>query len=162
MSYMEFESLDEMVAWQQQQTASANANLAPEQAAITWGDHWVRFDPASMTVIFGTIWELSYWDGKIAEAEPGEDRDEWVWEKDSVIASHVNGYLFGRAYSIIEPDGELGSTHRANMWPITPECFEAAEQAGWRLNDIKAPYENELRAAYDGWRAAQLAWGRNQ
>jgi hypothetical protein len=157
--FMEFESWEDAVSFMAEQTDRANERLAPEQVAVTYGDCWVRFyDIAARTLIFGRITTLDYWDEKIATAK-GEDRQEWMDEKVSVAESHERGYMYGKAYSVIEPDGEWGSTHRANLWPIPEWLFEQARAAGWRMDDLDEQGKDGLSQVWLAYRAHNLADG---
>ena len=51
------------------------------------------------------------------------------------------GYRFGRAYSVIVPDGEFGSTHVSEMVPLRKEEFEDARKAGWSWSALATPGE---------------------
>lgn len=102
---------------------AANANVHPDQAALTWGDHFVRFyemGPEGILAIFGAIYTAS--DYERSEGAQG------LAEAEERMA---RGYRFARCYSVIEPEGELGDTHVVTVWPITPEQFAQAKAAGW-------------------------------
>jgi hypothetical protein len=133
-----FDSLEAMTNRMQQLTTAANQTLAQQQRDVGWGDYWVQFDGESQLIIFGYC--MTQAEVEQAERDAGSEPDELVYMMDSMEESHTRGYLFGRAYSIVEPQGELGSTHRANVWPIDSELFDAASDAGWDLD--KMPGEN--------------------
>ena len=101
---------DELFAEMRASTEAADRAMAPEQEALKPGDFYTReFDG------------LSIW-GEIVESEYPEDR--------AYLAKTPNRRMV-RAYSVVCPDGELGTEHISCMWPITKEVFEAARKAGW-------------------------------
>ena len=54
-----------------------------------------------------------------------------------------NGFRFGRAYSVVEPEGELGDTHVCDMVPITEEEFNQSKGLHWIPEEIsKLPWFN--------------------
>jgi hypothetical protein len=135
---------------------AANKTLAPEQKAVTYGDYWCRFyQLRDRIVIFGQVTPLSYWDEKITNAADNEEQQEWQWEKEQIEGSHERGYVFGWAWSVLEPEGEPGSTHQANLWPITPALFEAARDAEWKIDDLTGVHRESMETVYQVWRAHQ-------
>lgn len=121
---MGFDSLEEMFAFMQAQEAEANEHLRPEQAEIRddWAHDrwWVRPYPEAGCLIFGEAWSR-----------------ERVEAREPEAASHLRemrerGYLFGMAYSVLEPDGEPGDTHVANLMPISEQAFNEAKTHGWQ------------------------------
>lgn len=156
--FQAFDTFEEMMNYMRVNEEAANGHLADAQKAVTYEDYWCRFyDIESRTVIFGYVMPLSYWDDKVANAEPGEDRDEWEFERDAIQDSHGRGYMYGRAYSILEPEGEYGSTHQANLWPISKALYEQAEAAEWRMDDLPEAGKAALQSVYSAWRAHQLS-----
>lgn len=182
----QFSSFEEAMNAMAEAEAAANENLAPEQSALTWGSTWVRFDhvPSGVLIVgrCATIEEVEAGERECApkiEDYPVEtgppvivdeftaDTAEFEGELAGTLAqtrdSHERGYLFGRAYSAIEPDGELGSTHRANAWPISPECFDALRRASYhphRLSLAAPALAAELESAYKAWAHHELAKAR--
>jgi len=57
------------------------------------------------------------------------------------------GYIFGKSYSIIEPRGELGSTHVSCMWPINEAAFNEAREQMWRPDLLSNEASPNLRRA---------------
>jgi hypothetical protein len=44
----------------------------------------------------------------------------------------IQGFVFGKYYSVMCPEGEMGDAHRATFLAvITQEMFEAARNIGW-------------------------------
>lgn len=153
MTVYGFDSIDDALRFMGRATGRANRSLTPEQRSLTWGSYWVRFHAGEL-MIFGYVQtpdeveaaERGCYGDTLAEEEAAELR----WAMKSVHERHGRGYLFGRCYSVVEPDGELGDTHRASAWPITAETFEAARVAGWDV----------ARMAPDARRAVHEAGGR--
>jgi hypothetical protein len=144
--FREFDSLEEMRDWMRRQTAAANERTSDRQKAITFGDHWMRFIPQHQLVVFGRV-------------EPLEDL---AGVEDPPTIDHIRenlgrGYLFGRAYSTWEPDGEWGDTHTYNVWPCTPELFEAAQEAGWDITRLEPVFGMQVNTAYREYREWILA-----
>jgi hypothetical protein len=157
--FKEFDSFEELVDWQQQQTAKANAILTDEQKSLTWGSDWVRFWDAGagdLLVIFGHCHTLAEFEP--IEKAAGCTAKEWdEYTVPRLIDALDNGYMYGMAYSIIEPTGEPGDTHRAHCWPISRELFDAAQQAEWDINNLSLEHKIELNVAYGNYRAFALA-----
>ena len=134
-----FNSMEEMFDFMARATESANAHLADEQKALTWGSYWFR--PFDDFVIFGYVFTQEEfearerWSYHRGGALDEEEEAEFGFSKAHVLDAHERGYLFGEAFSVSEPSGELGDTHRANAWPITAEQFEAAKAAHWNHMD---------------------------
>ena len=157
MSHMQFDSLDEAFEWMQKRTEEANANLHDKQRGVTWGDHWCRFvDVANRLVVFGKV-------DTIAEVEAGErgeydtpiseeSQAELDYTLEHLRHTHERGYLYGRSFCTHYPEGELGDTHRANLWPIEKSLYDAAEQAGWVIDDLPNWAKHDLQHAWTGYR----------
>jgi hypothetical protein len=150
-----FESVDEMFSWMRDNEEAANLVLAPEQQAVTYGSHWCRFfDIANRVVIFGKV--LTQEEQRETETALADDSeaDEAETEEilDTLAQSHERGYMYGRCYSTIEPDGEWGSTHRANLWPIPQHVYEAARDVRWDIDQLPPEQRTALEAAYQVYR----------
>lgn len=106
------------------------ADLAPSQAALTWGSNWVRWlnlDARPPLVEFGYVLSAQ----QVADLEP-----ESPQAAELVAARLAQGYLFGMAFSLLSPEGELDTTPKAYVWPIEGRLFTWAEAAGWNVNDL--------------------------
>jgi hypothetical protein len=124
-----FDSFDDMVAWMHEQEALANAALTPEQREIGYGDHWVRqYDDI---LIFGYI--PTFEEIEAQERALGAEDEEIQFELEMFIDSYGRGYRYGKCYSVVEPDGEWGSTHIVSMVKITKEQFDFARANNWEL-----------------------------
>ena len=158
MKIESFNTLDEMMASLQRNEAAAMARLTPLQRVLLplREFYWMRPAPQYECVIFG-YYNL---DDMIALEKSLTPEDEMDWHPGWVVSTTdknlVRGYKSGRAYSVIEPDGELGDTHVSTMWPITKESFEQAKAMRWDvlgkvemgtpLYDDFVAMENEIRA----------------
>jgi len=134
-----FDDVDEMFEAIGKGVDAAKARATPRQNAITYGDYWMRaFEDF---LIFGRITpEAELW---ATEAELGASEEELEWEMASMKANYDNGFRFGRAYSVVEPEGELGDTHVCDMVPITEEEFNQSKGLHWIPEEIsKLPWFN--------------------
>lgn len=53
-------------------------------------------------------------------------------ERQQLVRSHADGYVYGRCYSVACPAGEYGSTHVTRITRVVPpEEFEEARKTGW-------------------------------
>lgn len=137
----EFSTLEEATAFIAQQTAEANRTMLPEQRTIDYGSHVVRPLPGGL-LILGEIWteeEFAAGEGAFYDLENPADALEYAAVLRDQAEMHDNGYMLGRWYSTIEPDGEIGSAHRAACWPITAEAFAQARRAHWNCSAERTP-----------------------
>ena len=132
MSFQLFNSFDDAMASMRKAEEEANKRVTPEQADIGYGDYWMRvWQGFGETVkVYGYIQTLE--ESLAQEKECGADEEELRMTEDMLTDSYIRGYRFGYAYSAIEPEGELGSTHISQMIKISKEDFEAAKERGWR------------------------------
>lgn len=154
MHFQSFDNLDDMFAAMAKATEEANSALSDTQRAITYGSCWVRFAVDLGIIIFGKVATLE----EITESErlSGSDDAELAATLLMLQENHMRGYMFGTAYSIWEPQGELGDTHRANMWPITEPQFEMARAVDWNPAYIEGR-NGWLHEAYEDFRAWAIA-----
>jgi hypothetical protein len=154
MSFMQFDNFEQMAKWMDDRTKEANLGLAPEQVAISYGHTWARFDQldTGIGIVFGRIFtEAEYLAGEL------DDEVETPSETLARIReNHDRGYMYGIAYSMVEPDGEYGDTHRANMWPIDGDLFAAAAEAGWDHRALPIGDQINLSIAFEAWRTHEL------
>ncbi len=129
MSFVPIDDLDVFFAEMRANEHQAMANLQPEQRTITWGSY--AFMVSMGIRIFGYVWTEAEFEAN--ERDCGADDEEMESSMESLRDSHERGYRFGRWYSMVEPDGEIGSNHVSNMVPITKEQFDQIVQTqGWR------------------------------
>lgn len=119
----------------------ANESIVDPQKAITYGNYVAKFFEMG-----GLALVVAAYVRTLEEIRDDEIRlDAPEWEADEVVQmtkdAMARGYLPCMAYSIIESEGELGSIHKAECFPISEETFEALKRAGWkreRLTDVEA------------------------
>ena len=128
-----FDNTEDMFAAIRRNVESAKSAATPEQNAITYGDHWVR--SYEDFLIFGYIYTKEEMDA--AETALGASQEELEYEHRVYDRSYRDGFRFGKAYSIVEPDGELGDTHVCEMVRITTEEFNAAKSLNWSWDAIR-------------------------
>lgn len=93
---------------------------------------WARPYPEGDCIIFGEAWSREQ--AIASEVRCGADRDEAEHTQTGLDDSRKRGYLFGRCYSLIEPDGEIGSTHAVDVVPVSEDVFELARANDWMPN----------------------------
>lgn len=152
MTFMEFETFAEMQEYLRKNAEAAAAGLHDDQRTIGLGDHWIRFvDIASREIEFGHVYTLD--EVRAGEIKAGATKAEAadavaMTERD--LADHR---LFGRAYIYWQPEGELGYTHRASVWPTSGALFDAARSVDWQIDrlpqDAKVQIEAIFRTARD-------------
>lgn len=132
MEFRTFGSAEEMFKAIQRGVEQAKARATPEQNAITKGDYWWRYVATMDLHIFGYIMtDDELYSGS---AYRGISEREIQWEKEAAKDSYDNGFRFGRAYSVVVPEGELGETHVADMVKISKAQFDYAKQHDWSLS----------------------------
>jgi len=127
-----FDNFDDMMAAISRGVEQAKSRATIAQNAITYGDYWMRIWEDFL--ICGYIYTKEEMDA--IEVKLGASQEELEYEHRVYDASYKDGFRFGRAYSQIEPDGELGDTHVSDMTKITKEEFESAKILNWDLDDI--------------------------
>jgi len=127
MSVQGFDNIDDMFAWMRSQEEAANTRVTPDQAEIGYGAYWMR--PYEDIVIFGYV--PTQTEREASERALGADDEEIEYQRETLADSHARGYRYGKAYSVIEPEGEWGSTHISTMIQITQEQFTQAKAAKW-------------------------------
>ena len=128
-----FDNTDDMFDAISRGVESAKARATEKQNAITYGDYWMRMWEGFL--IFGYIQTREELDAE--ERRLGASEEELESEHEAMDYSYSNGFRFGRAYSIIESEGELGDTHVSDMIPITKEEFEQAKECFWSLEAVQ-------------------------
>lgn len=155
MSYVGFSSFEEMQKWMLDRTNEANAALADEQLAVSWGDYWARFDSYdTFGVIFGRVFTEDEWVAN--EMDAGASLEEATYAMEQIRATHREGYMHGDAYSKAFPEAEYGSTHRANLWPIEERVFHAAMAVGWDVTAMPMEHRLNLSIALEEWKRHNL------
>lgn len=149
-----FDSFEDALDSMARATAHANERLADAQRAVTYGDHWVRFWTPPI-VIYGyvqTLDEIEAAERACATPEEPLMAGEIEHLMRRTHELHDDGYMRGIAYSTIEPDGEYGDTHRANLWPIDRATFNAARAARWDSAELDDRTKQTLAIIFGRWR----------
>lgn len=152
---MQFDDFESMAKWMDDRTNEANIGLAPEQQQVTYGDTWARFDHIdSIGLVCGRIFTKAEWlASEIAEGAPEEEAN---YSLAKVEQAHERGYMNSIAYSVLEPDGEYGDIHRANLWPIDEDLFHACAEARWKIENLDMGAKINLSIAFEQWRHHEL------
>jgi hypothetical protein len=131
-----FDSTEEMVEALRERAAHALAGLAPQQQTLTWGDHWVQFHDIENG---GLVWGQVMTREDIARGELASDAtwDEVVRAVDKITDGLTSGYMYGRAHDRHNVEGDLGTTHKAHVWPIEERLFEAAREVDFDHRKIE-------------------------
>jgi len=133
-SVMGFESFEELQEYMAKAEREAIGNALPKQWEITWGSFVLRVVDSLV------IWGYIFTEQEFMELEIGDEMaDPKVVEEVLAIMeaqrdSQARGYRYGKYWSTILPDGELGSAHVSTLWEITEEDFNHARDHGWELD----------------------------
>ena len=127
-------------------TEYANEHLTDEQRGVTYGSYWARFyDIRNRLVIFGHVDTLDEMES--SERDLGARDDEAEYIRADTARRHENGYMYGMCYSTVTPEGELGFTHRADIWPIDQAMFEQYREVAWQVDDDRLAWETKIALA---------------
>lgn len=130
MEYREFDSFEDIQEEMAQREAAANASLTDEQRNVTFGDYWTRPIPEYGIFEFGKVLTWEEFEALASDDDDVPAGDQW----EAVEEAMERGYCFSRAFSTMEPEGMLGDTHKANLWPISEEDFKEAQVTGWMVS----------------------------
>lgn len=127
----DFGSVEEVFEWMQANEDAAIARSTELQWSIGYGDYFCRvvWEMGEEIPIFGYIWTKD--ELEQGERELGADEEEIELVLSSTDMAYARGYRFGTCYSTAVPEGEIGSTHVALMYPITEDEFKDARDLGW-------------------------------
>lgn len=151
MTVMGFGSFEEMQDFLHKQAETANNSLHQAQRAITYGNHWVQFAFTDhIEVEFGRVHTLD--EIRAGEKAAGaSDREV----EDSIAlteAQMMDNLLYGTAYIVWQPEGELGYAHKAAVWPIEERLFNAAKAVDWEIDRLDDTGKVLLEIAFAAWR----------
>lgn len=152
------DTFEELLEHQAQQEDRAYEWISTEQWDIADGSkhYFMRPTPFQdqMLMIYGWTWDW-YGDKEQWEQLPhdSEDYQERKYEHKHYTASLKRGYVFTRSFSLVEPEGELGTHHLSGLIPITEKHFEEARSSGWIpgenditvMNAFIARYQEEIK-----------------
>lgn len=133
-----FEDWDDVGRVMADAETKANASLTNRQRDIVYGSYWLRAEPRTGMLEYG--WVIP------------KDVAERKQTRESIRAlrdAYDRGYRFSRAHSILCPEGMLGDTHLAVMWPITEEEFNLARGNGFAKTDDAWETEMLLRVTQE-------------
>lgn len=114
----EFNSIEEMLEYLRE-TRERGLEAADKHhlkvSDLKHGDYFVRLHETGV-LIFGEVLE----------------RTAYPEDTETIVSSRLNGYVYGRCYSILCPEGEFGSTHITHIQSKIPrDVFELAKSNGW-------------------------------
>lgn len=136
---MDSESEDRMEENQGASRSTSDFHLTrlfPLAAQVGWGDYWVRGTSYDGLWIFGQVFaeaEVRFF----TQLKDARARSEARAEGALLRQAYRRGYRYGRAYSVMCLEGELGSTHIAHMLgAITLDEFQLARRLRWDIQKI--------------------------
>jgi hypothetical protein len=140
------ESLDEMFDEMERAEQVANSLTTPRQkrhlaAAFENPTRWFRV--ADDLLIVGETTPVAAQAAR--EVECGATDLDYEYAR--FAEQHARGYIYGTAYSVIVPDGELGSTHVSQVVWCDPDVFDVLKQYGWSLAQFRNEAPEEQRVA---------------
>lgn len=151
MSIIGFDSFDDMNRYLSEAEEAAGRRIVDAQREISYGHLWLRFyDPLGRVVIFGRVHTPE--EIQINEVELGASLSEARAVVKHTKEMNERGYLFGTCWSTIEPRGELGNTHRSEVWHCPAPVFEEAAAHKWDVDRVSAWAKDALEELYQQWR----------
>lgn len=156
-----YDSPEEMREALRQRAAHALAGLHSAQAALTFGDTWVRFvDIDNRLIEFGRIATEN--EIRVSEMRAGAQAEDAEGVVETARAELDEGYMYGIAYSLLNTGGEWGTTHKAHVWPIEDRLFRMAEEVEWKIDHLDDAGRILLELAFRQQRAHALPekWGQ--
>lgn len=161
MTFQAFDSFEEMQAEMSRQEAAAMADMGEHQRALLGRRkfHWVR-PYAEMDIFIFGAYDFDDW---VANEKRLWDDEDGPFSEHQAQMERNNlerGYLSGRAYSTLEPDGELGDTHVSSVHEISEAAFEEARAIGWRISPEVRTTAPTLWAELVELAQAEIAAGR--
>jgi hypothetical protein len=156
VQFIQFDSPDEMRSYLTQANSEANRRLHPMQRTLKFGDCWVQFfDVEKRHFVFGRIHTLD--EVHAAEMACGATKAEALKVCRDTEEELTLGLMYGEAFDRDNPEGSLGTTHKANVWPIDQTVFAAAEEANGIVDDMPLWARISLSIGLSGWRAHREA-----
>lgn len=149
---LSFDSYDEMRAFLRRANEAADQQLHPLQVMIGQGNHWVRFhDLPNGMVEFGYV--LTKQEVYDCEVEAGANMVEANSSADGALLLLARNYMYGRAWSRLNPDGEYGVTHKVSVWPIERTVVEDAKAVNFNIQLLPLASKINLEHAFRAFRA---------
>jgi len=137
-----FDSFEDAMAFMETNRMEMSESALPEQWALADGNthYYLSIQPSVLdgqpTIIMGEIFSQETWDeleGKYYNMDNEEEATEFGWSRERVIENRKRGLVYVKAFSIIEPQGEYGTTHIAACAPATKEAFDEFMNASCRV-----------------------------
>lgn len=130
MTVQAFDSFSDALVVLAANEKAADEAATETQKAVTIGDYFMRHCPDADVVVYGEILDPSLpaapYDKGLSEEDLEEIRREG---EDYASRPYIR---FCRCFSILEPEGELGSVHVVTMdLVISRDLFEAAKALDW-------------------------------
>lgn len=151
MTVIGFDNWDDMQRHMAEAEEAANTRVSDPQREISYGSTWLRFfDPAGRVVIFGKVHTLE--EIRDAETRLGASDGEVYGVIEHTKEMNERGYVFGTCWSTLEVRGELGNTHRSEIWYCPPALFEHAQAHDWAIDSFEPWAKDALEAVYQQWR----------
>lgn len=140
MTFQSFDSMEDMYEAMRIAEETANGLVTDEQRQIGWGDCWLSI--AHDIVIWGRIWTME--ELLASEKKAGATKADLRSMEIHETEMFARGYRFGKAYSIVVAEGELGSTHISTMVPIHEKAFDIAQDCHWDIEDYTRAFGGRL------------------
>lgn len=145
MTFVSYDNLDEMMDDLARAERMANASILPRQArhlaaAIDNPTRWFRM--WGDVLIVGESQSIKHQAERELELG-GDEEGDYDYQYAKFLERHQRGYLFGPAYSVITPEGELGSTHVSQVVWCDPDVFDVCKQHGWSLERLRNELSHE-------------------
>lgn len=137
-----FDSIEDAWAFIQAQHDAADARMTPSQHQLADGkEHWY-FTWSGSLPIAGHITamdKLCEHEAKFYDLNDPEAKAEYEYTCRHLRDGLARNVVQVRAFSSVEPDGELGSTHVAGLVPISQAAFKE-----FRLNGHQVSKYNQV------------------
>jgi hypothetical protein len=152
-NFKSFDSLEQAMDYMETQRMAASEAMTPSQAALLDGqEHWY-FSMYGDLYICGHIpavedviaTERMYYDKVMDD----EEQAEFDYIVHGIKERASRGFVYVRAYSRIEPTGELGSVHVVNLLPITKQSFDEFIVNGFRVGQRTPTLMIDIMESYN-------------
>jgi hypothetical protein len=138
-----FDSLEEMMAADNQRQLDLLPLIEPWQKELNFGDTFAVYEPSWDLWVFCRVMPVEeIWDPKYAaDYLPGEMEQE----KQVMLATWERGFRPCQNFSEISPEGEIQDCHVFKaLLKLEPEEFECMKAINW---NVKGCLEGEVRIA---------------
>lgn len=97
-------------------------------------------------VIFGDLYDRDRFVAAEIAAGGTTDEADWIWESHFAPLAERD-VLYGKWYSVVVPDGESGSRHRIELWPLSDSAYQGAADMQWQVSALRSADWREVSAA---------------